>query len=222
MSNTAVHIELPAEALHGSNCEDIDPPAHVRTQVPGLHVPGAPVPWYEKFLERHFSKPDFVFVKINGQYHEASPTERKIIWAIETLVCSPVILTALLFRGGDRVLRRVYILQPLCACRTTTPLERTLLALEFAAMEHGTIHIERSGQILVGRDRRATGPRLETKFLPQIKRRLSEYGSNVLEDGSNVSTTEASQVGAGNWHVCFINDEGDAFTLKAQRMYSDY
>jgi hypothetical protein len=210
MSDTAVHIELPAEALHGSNCEDIDPPVHVRTQVPH----GAALPWYEKFLNRHFTRVDFVFVKINGVYYEASLTERRIVWAIETVVCAPVILSAMVFRAADRVLRRAGLLRPLLKTKIATPLDLTGLALLNAAMLHGELHVDQTGRIAVSQ-KRSAGPCLSTKFLPQIKRKVSEYAPEI--------TTEASSgVGAGNWHVCFINGEGDAFTLKAQRMYSDY
>src|SRR5688572_32968093 len=102
MSDTAYQIDLPAEVLSGNDAANINPPVQVQHHVPDIHNANSHAPWYEKRLNHHFHKPEYVCVKIGNEYIEASPTERRIIWVIEGLVCSPVILVALLFRGGDR------------------------------------------------------------------------------------------------------------------------
>jgi hypothetical protein len=208
MSDTAYQIDLPAEVLSANECSDATRPSSSRF----LQIQAATnFPWYERRLRRHAHSSPAVWVKIGGEYLEASPTERRIIWMIEGLVCSPVILVALLFRGGDRLLRIVHVLQPLSAKQPRTPVDVAVDGLWMAAIRCEKVYADSSGQLLLGQEKRK-GPCIDLAVLPSIRHQLASRGAET-----ELNSTK-SELGVGRWSVSFTDARDGSFTLSAARL----
>jgi hypothetical protein len=189
--------ELPPEVLVGNEHANFDPPTEWRV----YRSDGRDLPWYETFIDGS-SFPDAVMFSFRGKTRHLTRDEVTRLLYFQTIVSSPLLLMALPLRLCDRILRFARVLPPLEYMASLTPVENALSTLIDIAIRFGEVHVERSGQVLLGHERRS-GPCIHKPALAAMRRIFLRYPA------------ETANVEVGHWGVRIYSPMGDAISLVA-------
>ena len=196
--------EFPPEVLAGNEHANSDPPQDWKVGRTDDRDP----PWYDQFLDDS-CRSDSVMFSFRGKTRFLTPDELRRMRLFLAIVGSPLFFIALPLRLFDRILRWAHILPPLSYLGKCTPLDSAINILFLLSIRFGEVHVERSGQVLLGHERRS-GPCIHKPALTAIKRLLSSYPIPA-----EIQTGEHSDVGAGHWRIHISNPMGDAISLVA-------
>ena len=121
----------------------------------------------------------------------------------QAIVSSPLLFIALPLRLCDRILRFAGVLPPLEYMASLTPIESALSTLIDIAIRFGEVHVERSGQVLLGRERR-NGPCIHKLALAAMNRELRRH-----------PPFRQLQMREGHWCIQMYYPNGDAICMVA-------